>query len=158
MTALTMLEKRPKKSKHGKYQQSVVLGSLVKKLKKITGLRYTKTEIRKVWKDYVENVLIPELVDGKQVKLNKRNKLEVVGERVLKGTRSYDLLAKGKYVTRNGYMKSADNMNIRRRGIKYGVKLFTDYEKTFYFKAHPKISSAIHKTLNETMINYRLVK
>lgn len=144
-------------SKKGKYQESAVLKSAVKRLKKATGKKMAKSAIKKVWRDYVEHFVIPELMAGKSVQLNKRNKIEVVGEKIVKGTRSYDLISKGMYVTRTGFIKKADNMNKRRLGVKYGVKLITDYDKKFYFRPHSKISKSVHKALNETMVNYRIL-
>jgi hypothetical protein len=67
-------------------------------------------------------------------------------------------MVRGLYVTKTGYVKKADNMNMRRLGVKYGVRIITDYNRIFYYQAHPKISKAVHKALNETMVNYRIEK
>lgn len=133
--------------------------AVVKKLQpllKHRKTRVTDAEIKKVWKDFVNEFVCKELADGNIVWLDGKMKLEVVGERLKPNTPEYELIKKGLYFSQ-GKVRKLNKVSPKRMGIKYKIEFETSRTKhKLYFKASPKLKSAVHKALSETSVSYRI--
>lgn len=157
MTIRTTKKRKNKHSKNkGVYNELRVITSLQKRIKKMFGYTPTSSQIRKVWKDYCK--MIGEgLAKNEVVKLDKKNKVFVLGERIKEGTTAHRLMKEGKTLSRNRVVK-IKNINIRHLGIKYKI----EFEHTgnlrddVYFVAHKNLSAHVHKALLNTQVNYSI--
>lgn len=140
----------------GVYNELRVIQGLQKRIKKMFGYTPTSSQIRKVWKDYMEMVTA-ELCEGKTVWLDKKNKVYVIGERIKEGTTAHRLMKEGKTLSRDKIVK-IKKINARHLGIKYSIKFehTGNWRDDFYFTAHPKISKAVHNALINTQVNYTI--
>jgi hypothetical protein len=132
---------------------------IVKKLQpllKYRKVRVKDSEIKKVWKDFVNEFVCKELAEGNSVWLDGKMKLEVVGERLKEGTPEYELMKKGLYYS-YGKIRKLNKVSPKRIGIKYKIEFETSRTKhKLYFEASPKLRKAVNKALSETSVSYRI--
>ncbi len=155
-----MITKTTKKLKNsqcksnGSYNEQRIIEGLQKRIKKKFGFTPKDYEIRKVWKDYC-GMIGDGLAKNELVRLDKKNKLFVIGERIVEGTTAHRLLSQGKILSGNKIVK-VKAMNARHLGVKYKI----EFEHTgnvrddVYFIADKKLSGAVHNALMNTQVNY----
>ena len=136
------------------YNEQRIIDGLKKRIKAKFGFTPKDYEIRKVWKNYC-GMIGNDLAKNEVVKLDKKNKLFVMGEKIVEGTTAHRLLRQGKILSGNKVIK-VKQMNARHLGIKYKI----EFEHTgnvrddVYFIADKKLSGAVHNALMNTQVNY----
>jgi len=124
-----------------------------KRHKKKFGKSITATEIRKITKKFISD-LIDKVIEGGNVKINKHSSIEVVGTKILEDD-IFKLLVKGKSLRRDGTMKNAE-FNPRRKEFKYRIVYENSLNKDLRFKADPKFAKRVHQALISTNNYYRI--
>jgi len=153
---MTKKHKRNHYKNKGVYNESRVISSLQKRIKKMFGFTPTSSEIRKVWKNYC-GMIGEGLAKNEVIKLDKKNKVFVLGERLKEGTTAHRLAKEGKTLSRDKIVK-IKKINARHLGIKYKI----EFEHTgvlrddVYFTAHKNLSHSVHNALINTQVNYSI--
>jgi hypothetical protein len=157
MITKTIKERKNNRSKkQGSYNEQRIIDGLKRRIKRKFGFTPKDSEIRKVWKNYC-GMIGEGLAKNEVVKLDKKNKLFVMGERITEGTTAHRLLSQGKILSGNKIVK-VKQMNARHLGIKYKI----EFEHTgnvrddVYFTADKKLSGAVHNALMNTQVNYSI--
>lgn len=143
------------KNKQG-YSEERIIAGLQKRIKRKFGFTPKPSQIKKVWKDFMTDVS-EGLNTGKTVKLDKKNRLFVMGERIKEGTVAHTLGKQGRTLSRNKVVK-IKKINARHLGIKYKI----EFEHTgnprndVYFIANRNLSLGVHRALINTQVNYSI--
>lgn len=141
----------------GSYNEQRIIKGLKKRIKKKFGFTPKDYEIRKVWKDYC-GMIGEGLAKNEVVKLDKKNSVYVMGERIVEGTTAHRLLKRGQILSGNNKVVKATKMNARHLGIKYKI----EFEHTgnvrddVYFIADKKLKGAVHNAIMNTQVNYSI--
>ena len=153
---MTKERKNSRCKKQGSYSEERIITGLQKRIKRKFGFMPNSSQIKKVWKDFCR--LVGEGIEKNEtVKLDKKNKLFVMGERIVDGTTADRLLKQGKILSGNKIVK-VRKMSARHLGIKYKI----EFEHTgnvrddVYFFADKKLKSAVYNALMNTQVNYSI--
>lgn len=140
----------------GSYNEQRIIEGLKKRIKKKFGYTPKDSQIKKVWRNYCE-LIGQRLAKNEVVVMDKKNKLFVMGERIVEGTTAHRLLKNGQILSGNKVVK-VKQMNARHLGIKYKI----EFEHTgnvrddVYFTADKKLSGAVHNAIMNTQVNYSI--
>jgi hypothetical protein len=129
-----------------------------KRLKKSLKSKASSAEINSVIKNWIQEKIIAETVKGYKVKIDKHSTIQVVGSPIIKDKLAMNLLSNGKYISRQGILKNADNMNKRRKDIKYKICYINKLAegKNIHFKASAKFKDQVHKALINTNTHFHV--
>jgi hypothetical protein len=148
-----------KKKPRNQFSKKRFISLVKKRFKKKFGKPISTKDINEIVGNWLEYGVIQEVLDGNEVKLGKHASIQVVGEPILE-SKSLELLKKGLYVTRDGKLKKADNINRKRGNVKYGIEYKNSLagDKKIYFKPAQSFSRRVHKALIETDTYYKICK
>jgi len=134
-----------------------VVARIKKRLRKTNKKTVSKKKIREVWRDWVDIMIIEQLVEKGKVQVDKSFSLEIVGKRLVEDKRKMRLLADGLIATKSG-IKEVGKLNQTRKGFTYSIVMKENRfkEGVLMFDADPKIRKAVHEALCNTSKYYRI--
>lgn len=153
----TTAKTRYKRSK-AKYDYPKVKARLRKQYRKKFKESISVKEINEIWRAYLEDVVISQLLKGKKVVIINGFEIEVIGRPVVENEKIARLFANGMQVYRNGVVKPATGLSKTRRGYYYKIECKNSNFKngTLFFKANRKISDRLFYLLSETSQYFRI--
>src|SRR6478609_892906 len=114
------------------------------------GTKITTPEIQKIWKDYIETYIIPNLAKGIVVKIGNKDKIWVKATPITEHKKAMALLSKG-LMYRGGRIVEA-NINLDSSKYIYKIVYESGYKKLtdkMFFEAHPKIKKAVNESIKK---------
>lgn len=146
------------KSKAGKWNQERTNYLIKTGFKKKFGSKITAPEINKIWKDYIETHIIPNLEKGIVVKVGLKSKFWVKATPIIKHKKAMSLLSKG--LMYNGGRIVAANINLDSSQYIYKIVYENDIKKVtdkIYFEAHSNIKKAVNESIKNGKLLTRFV-
>jgi len=128
-----------------------VVGRIKKRFRKRHKKTVGRDKIRKVWKDYVDIMIIEPLVAKGRVQVDKRFGLEVVGKRLAEDKRNLALIT-------NAAKGNGPTIKIPRRGFTYRIRMVEDRFKQglLIYEPDKRIKKAVRESLENTNTYYRI--
>ena len=151
-----MIAKTRHKKAKAKYNYPLVKARIKKQYRKRFKKSASLTEIDKVWKAYLEKVLIKELLSGKKVEVIRGFEFEVVGRKM--DDKKHALLRRGVLICDSGKVKNGMNINMMKKGFVYSIECNNvNFKKgKLYFKADKKIRKSLNYLLSNTGQYFRI--
>ncbi len=126
-----------------------------RRVKKVTGKVVDKKEIKRVWKNWLEEYVIKGVLAGKKIPMGKYANIYVQGTPLLQ-IDALPLIKAGKCVSRNGTIRKI-KFNRKRKDIVYEVVYENELAKSkLYFDTAPPLAKRLTKSLNETNTYYKI--
>ena len=152
-----MIQKTTYKRAKSKFDMPEVVSRIKKRFRKTNKKTVSKSKIRKVWRDYVDIMIIEPLIDKGKVQIDKHFSLEIVGKRLVDDKNKMRLLTNGKIGTRSG-VKDVGKLNQTRKQFTYKIVMTENRfkEGVLMYDADKKISKAVHNALCNTTKYYRI--
>lgn len=148
-----MMKKRAERANNFDWDHFIKLTK--KRFRKKFKKSISTTEIKKIWDDFLEDV-IERVLDGECVNIDRHSQIQVIGRPVMDDPRFMSLLMRGRTMRRNGTLKYAE-LSPMRRDFKYEIAYTnTLSKKPLYFKAHPKFAKRVHEAIENTNTYYKI--
>jgi hypothetical protein len=146
------MNKKAKRGTDNQFDIRTVCKQSKYKLRKL-GVKVTNRQIKEVVNKWIED-LKKDVIAGKRVMIDKNSYIQVIGTPILKHKSAVKLISNGKYVTRSGYVKPADNMNFKRNDFVYGIKY--ENKNKLIFTPSKSFSKSVNHSLTNTNTYYHL--
>lgn len=129
-----------------------------KTLKKKYGKLRKLSTLDKVWGDWVEYAIIRPLLTYGKVQIDEHFSIEIVGRKVEDVPVVYNLLSKGRAITKKGRFIEPELLGRNRTGILYKIVVTdTNYKKgQLIFESDRDLAKRVREHLENTQTYYRI--
>jgi len=153
-----MIAKTIHKRAKRKFDRKAIRKRGVKLMRKRYKKKIGLSKVDKVWKDWVELMIVDPLIKSGSVQVDKHLSFEIVGKRIIDDNKAFGMMSKGLMSMPNGRLKKITGLNETRKGIKYSI-VMTDglfREGKLSFVADNEIKKKVSEALRKTNNYYRI--
>jgi len=153
-----MIQKATYRRAKSGFNMPEVVARIKKRFRKTNKKTVSKSKIREVWRDWVDIMIIEQLVEKGKVQIDKHFSLEIVGKRLVDDKKKMRLLTDGLIAKRGVGIKKVGKLNQTRKGFTYSIVMKENRfkEGVLMFDADKKIRKAVHEALCNTSKYYRI--
>lgn len=139
----------------------ITMPILRRRCKKMMRKKHKKTiklkDLDRVWSSYAEWA-IKHLIKYGKVNLGNHTTMEIVGKEIISDNRLFSALTRGKYVNKDGSLKTS-NLSLNRPGVIYTIRYKNpDYKGQIIFDASLELRRRVSDHLKTSKQYYRIEK